>query len=119
MKNVGTGPMTFISITTVGSSFTLDTNNSTCSALATLAAGASCTYLVAFFPQSATALSGSLTIHDNSSNPPGPTQTVTFTGNGTVPAPIITITPTSLDFGTTTGRRPGQRSADRHPRQQR
>ena len=102
LTNTGTGPLLLSGSSITGVSFALDTAHSTCNSLSQLAAAASCTYLVTFTPQTTGAQTGSFTVTDNDHNVPGSTQSSSFTGNGTAPMPIITISPTSLDFGTTT-----------------
>jgi hypothetical protein len=61
----------------------------------TLAGNASCTINVVFTPTKAGSLPGTLTVTDNAPNSP---QTIPLTGIGTV----LSISPTSLNFGTQT-----------------
>src|SRR5207244_1867838 len=60
----------------------------------TLAAGTSCTINVTFTPTVTGTRTGAITITDNAPNSP---QTVNLTGNGG--APVVNLSPTSLDFG--------------------
>ena len=66
----------------------------------TLAQAATCTYTVVFTPSAAGAQGATLTVTDDAG-----TQTATLTGTGTTPAvtaPIATLAPTTLNFGTVT-----------------
>jgi len=63
----------------------------------TIAMGANCTVTVTFNPSSAGAPGTSLII--NSNDPDEPTLIVSLTGNGVLPAPDISISPPSLEFG--------------------
>jgi hypothetical protein len=74
------------------------TNN--CPAVgSTLAALASCTITVTFTPSTTSAESATLNIADTDGSSP---QTVTLTGTGTAPPPGVSLTPTSLNFGSLT-----------------
>ena len=61
-----------------------------------LPAGQSCTISVTFSPLAAGASSATLNVNDDATGSP---QTVSITGTGTTPAPIITLSATSLNFG--------------------
>jgi hypothetical protein len=79
LKNTGNKTLTVTSITTAGTdatSFTVPSQ--TCGA--TLAAGASCTFDVAFAPTAAGKLSGTIEIKDNVLGSP---QKITVRGTGT------------------------------------
>lgn len=89
--NFGGSPLNVSGVSVSGSGFA-QTNNCP----GTLAAGSSCTVNVTFTPSAAGAVTGTLTITDNSGNL-GSTQTVALTGTGTTPA--ATVSPTSLNFG--------------------
>jgi uncharacterized repeat protein (TIGR03803 family) len=78
----GTNPGSFTKTTTCGTS---------------LAAGASCTISVVLKPATTGALSAKLSVADNATGSP---QTVSLTGTG-LPAPTVTLTPTSLTFAST------------------
>jgi FG-GAP-like repeat/Abnormal spindle-like microcephaly-assoc'd, ASPM-SPD-2-Hydin/Protein of unknown function (DUF1573) len=88
LTNSGVGPLSITSITP--STNFAQTNNCGTS----VAQGASCTINVTFTPATGGTLSGSITITDNAANSP---QTVSLTGTG-VP-PTVTLSSTSLDFG--------------------
>jgi hypothetical protein len=70
----------------------------------TLAVGASCTLLVDFAPTVSGPVHGHLTITDNALNAPGSTQVIPLNGlatgsGGSGPAPTVTLTPASNDYG--------------------
>ena len=70
---------------------------STCGS--TLAAGSGCNISVTFTPSTATTFTAALSVADNA---PGSPQTVTLTGTGqTAPAPIATLSATTLTFPST------------------
>jgi|HubBroStandDraft_1064217.scaffolds.fasta_scaffold00048_33 subtilase family serine protease len=89
LKNTGTVTLDITSITTSGD-FGQVASTKPCGS--TLAAGKSCTIDVAFTPTQVGALSGTLTLTDNSPSSP---QTVALSGTGTAQA---TLTPTSKMF---------------------
>jgi hypothetical protein len=94
VKNSGTATLTLTSETLTGtdsSSFLISAKTCTTS----LAAAASCTISVEFKPAAAGALTASLSIADNATGSP---QTVSLSGTGTTPS--VTLSPTSLTFGT-------------------
>jgi hypothetical protein len=77
----GANPTDFIELSNCGSS---------------LAAGASCTIVVAFKPAAASSYTATLSLKDTASGSP---QKVTLSGTG-VAAPALTLSATSLSFGT-------------------
>lgn len=79
LTDSGDAPLTISGASTTGD-FAIQTNNCT----ATLATGASCTILVTFTPTTTGALTGTLTVTDNSL--PNGTQAVNLTGTGTTQA---------------------------------
>jgi sugar lactone lactonase YvrE len=89
VTNFGGSPLDFSGFSASGG-FS-QTNN--CPSL--LPAGSNCTVSITFTPSVAGAVSGSLTVNDDSGNL-GVSQTVTLTGTGT--APVATVTPASLSF---------------------
>ena len=89
--NFGGSPLNVSAVAVSGSGFA-QTNN----CLGPLAAGSTCTINVTFTPSAAGAVTGTLTVTDNSGNL-GSTQTVALTGTGTAPA--ASVSPTSLNFG--------------------
>lgn len=97
VTNTGQGTLTFtggnaagIKITGTDPTDYKQTNN--CGA--SLAAGASCTITVTFTPLTSGTLTADVTLTDNTSSG---TQTVTLTGSGVYPT--VTLTPSTLAFG--------------------
>jgi hypothetical protein len=90
LTNLGTTPLSSISITTSSDDFT-ETN--TCGT--SLAAGASCTVSVIFAAQAAGLIQGNLSINDNAPDSP---QLVSISGTG-ISGPFATFSPFSLTFG--------------------
>jgi phospholipase C len=88
LTNTGTGTLT-ISGLAISGDFS-QTNNCGSS----VAPSASCTISVTFTPTTTGGRSGSITITDNASDSP---QSLSLTGTGT--APVVSLSPTSLDFG--------------------
>ena len=99
LKNTGDAALTISSVSLGGTNPGDFAQSNTCSS--SLAAGASCSISVTFTPASAASFSAILSIADNATGSP---QTVTLTGTGTAPpAPIASITPSSLTFTAQTG----------------
>ncbi|HEX4319689.1 MAG TPA: choice-of-anchor D domain-containing protein [Acidobacteriaceae bacterium] len=99
LKNTGDAALTItgISITGAGAADFAETN--TCGS--SLAAGAMCSISVTFTPASAASFSAAVSIADNATGSP---QTLALSGTGTAPpAPIASVTPTSLTFTAQTG----------------
>jgi FG-GAP-like repeat/Abnormal spindle-like microcephaly-assoc'd, ASPM-SPD-2-Hydin/FG-GAP repeat len=92
LSNTGSAALTISSITPSGN-FSISTNGCGSS----LAQNSSCQIGITFTPQSTGALSGKLTITDNSNGVAGSTQAVSLSGTGTVPA--ASVSPASLSFG--------------------
>jgi Beta-propeller repeat/HYDIN/CFA65/VesB-like, Ig-like domain len=61
-----------------------------------LAGGASCTLSVTFNPTATGTRNGAVTITDNAAGSP---QSLVLTGTATPPAPLVTLSPSSVDFG--------------------
>jgi hypothetical protein len=96
LKNTGNAALTLTGFPITGSSAFSQT--STCGT--SLAAGASCDIAVVFTPQTEGALSATLSVNSNTS---GEAPSVSLTGTGTAPpAPVVTLTPGSLNFGNQT-----------------
>lgn len=91
VQNTGNGPLNLGTISISGPF----TKTSDCGA--SLVPGASCRIWVYFAPGIAGFQSGTLLIPNNSPN--NPAAAVSLTGNGFVPAPGISVTPTSIGFG--------------------
>jgi subtilase family serine protease len=98
LKNTGTADLVITTIVEtqtipVQSYFETDTCQGT-----TVHAGSTCTISVTFKPAQAGSIPATLNIHDNASNTP---QVVTLTGSGIAPAPVVSLSATSLTFPTT------------------
>jgi hypothetical protein len=97
LRNSGSAPLTIASIGMAGANpgDFAQTNDCPVAPL-TLAAGATCTLTVSFSPSASGSRSASLTISDDAADSP---QALSLTGTGTQPAPAVTLSPTSLAFG--------------------
>lgn len=96
VKNTGSGDLSITGISITGTNASSYSETHTCTA--TLAAGDTCTVTVTFTPTASGTLTASVSIADNASGTP---QTVSLTGTGSVPAAVISLTPTSLTFAST------------------
>jgi hypothetical protein len=97
LSNAGNAPLTITGITVSGVNAAAFSETTTCGA--TLAAGTSCNIVLAFTPAATGAESATLTVTSNAS---GGTQTASLTGAGVpVPAPIASLAPATLTFGST------------------
>jgi hypothetical protein len=94
VTNSGNATLTGITPSLAGTNPTDFEGSSTCET--TLAAGASCTIAVEFVPAAAASYSATLEIADNASGSP---QKVSLTGTGVTPAPKVTLSATSVAFG--------------------
>jgi hypothetical protein len=98
VSNTGNAALTLSSITLVGTNpgaFALA--GGTCAT--TVAASSNCTIAVTFTPTGATSYAATLNVANNAAGSP---LVVTLTGTGTaVPAPIASLTPSTLTFATT------------------
>lgn len=92
IRNIGTATLTLGAITTAGA-FTL--SSSTCTA--PLPPNYSCTVSVQYVPTAAGYQSGQLLVPGNSQGVP---PLVALAGTGFVPVPALSLTPTSIAFGT-------------------
>ncbi|HKN60766.1 MAG TPA: choice-of-anchor D domain-containing protein, partial [Candidatus Acidoferrales bacterium] len=98
--NDSQNPVTGITISFIGPNASDFTQTNNCPvAPPTLPAATACTVSVTFTPSTTAAESATLNIVD--SDPSSP-QTVTLTGTGTAPPPGVSLTPTSLNFGSLT-----------------
>jgi len=111
VENIGNAPLTFPVPAAgnnpgISANFTLDSSGSSAcpfltpgaSQPGTLASGATCLLPISFRPASGGAIYGTLTLTDNSLNPPAPgyaTQSISLSGN----APVTSVSATSLSFG--------------------
>jgi hypothetical protein len=95
LTNTGDSPLTISGIALTGpnkTQFLVSSNYCPTS----LAAGANCVIHLHFYPQVTGAASAALTITDNATGSP---QSVTLTGTGTLPPPVVSLSTTSLAFG--------------------
>ena len=90
VRNIGTAPLTLGTISTTGPF----TQTNTCAS--TLAPNASCTVSVRYVPTAAGAQSGQLLVPGNSQGVP---PLVVLSGTGFVAVPALSLTPTSISFG--------------------
>jgi phosphatidylserine/phosphatidylglycerophosphate/cardiolipin synthase-like enzyme len=100
--NSGTGTLTLGSYLQTGATTSfVETTASTCGATSSLTAGQSCTLVIAFTPQSAGALTETITATDNTS---APNVTLTLTGTGVAVAtvPQATLSGSAIAFNATT-----------------
>lgn len=97
LTNSGTGPLSISSIALAGFNPLDFSQTNTCpSSPVALPVGASCTISVTFSPSVAGSRNASLSIVDDAANSP---QSIALSGTGTTPAPAVSLTPTSLSFG--------------------
>jgi lysophospholipase L1-like esterase len=97
LRNSGTAPLTISVIDLAGANAADFAQTNDCPlAPATLPAGSSCTISVLFTPSAGGARSAAVTIADDASDSP---QSLALTGTGAQPAPAVSLTPTSLAFG--------------------
>lgn len=100
LTNATNNTLSGITISFTGTNAADFGETNTCgTAPATLASGGSCTINVTFTPSTTNNESASLSVADSDSSSP---QTVALTGTGTPPAAGVTLTPTSLNFGSFT-----------------
>jgi subtilase family serine protease len=93
LKNTGTATLTLSSIAFTGTYASSFVQTNTCGA--SLAISASCAISVTFKPTAGGTLTASLSITDNASGSP---QAVTLTGTGVLPAPVVSISVSTLSF---------------------
>ncbi|MBO0780431.1 MAG: choice-of-anchor D domain-containing protein, partial [Ktedonobacteraceae bacterium] len=94
LTNSGGAALTISSITISGTNASYFAQDNNCPS--SLAAGANCTINVSFTPTGAGNSSANLTITDNASTSP---QNVALSGTGVVPAPAVSLSSSSLNFG--------------------
>jgi len=99
LKNTGDATLAISGITIGGANPTDFSETTTCGS--SLAAGATCSIAITFTPASAASFAATLSIADNAAGSP---QIVTLTGTGTAPpAPVASLTPSSLTFSAIAG----------------
>jgi hypothetical protein len=100
VENIGNAPLNLTSIAPPSANFVIDSGTTTCSISTPVAAGASCVVGMDFEPTAVGALTGTLTLTDNSLNVAGATQNVYLSGTGTA-TPTVTVTPSASSITTT------------------
>jgi hypothetical protein len=96
LANTGSAPLTISSIALTGANAGDFAESDNCPiSPSVLAAGTSCSISVTFTPTAGGSRSASLTVTDDAVTSP---QTVSLSGTGTVPAPVVTLNPTSLTY---------------------
>jgi hypothetical protein len=90
VTNTGNSPLSFTGFT-ASANFTVDPSMTSCSTSVPLAVGHSCGVGVMFTPTAGGALSGTLTIGDNSQNTSGSTQQIPLSGIGYAPVTLTSI----------------------------
>lgn len=100
VRNTGNLALNFSAFTLSGAAAAEFQRAGTCSVGTALAINAQCSVIVSFAPTVLGARSASLTIQSDASNGPA---TIALSGTGVpVPAPQVSLNPTSVDFGTQT-----------------
>ena len=97
LTNNGNSALSITSITLTGADTSSFVFANSCGT--SLAAGANCTIHGHFAPTVSGALTAAVTIKDGAATSP---QTITLSGTGTTPKPPVTLSATSLSFGTIT-----------------
>jgi hypothetical protein len=93
LHNSGNAPMTISSIVASGD---FSTTNTCPLSPSQMAVRSGCIIYVTFTPLAAGARTGTITITDDAPNSP---QTISLSGTGTGGSPVVTLSATSLDFG--------------------
>ena len=97
VRNTGTRTMNIGTVNVSGTNATSFTFVNNCGR--TLAAGRNCTISVTFRPKAQGALTATLDISNNATNAVAGVTRVTLNGTGAAPLPVLSVTPTSLAFG--------------------
>jgi hypothetical protein len=97
VRNTGTRTMNIGSVSVSGSNATSFTFVNNCAR--TLNAGRTCTISVTFRPKATGALLAALNISTNATNAVAGVTAVGLAGTGLAPLPVLSVTPTSLAFG--------------------
>ncbi len=97
LTNSGTASLSLSNITVAGANAGDFAQTNNCpSAPATLATGATCSISVTFAPTASGSRSANVQITDNAGDSP---ESVALTGTGAIPAPAVSLSPSSLTFG--------------------
>ena len=94
MTNTGNGTMTISSITITGTNASNFAQTNNCGA--SLAGGGSCTITVKFTPSATGSRTALLTFTDSA---PGSPQSVSLQGTGYTPAPVVSLSRSTINFG--------------------
>ena len=94
MSNSGNGAVTISSITITGTNASNFAQTNNCGT--SLAGGGSCTFNIKFTPSATGSRTASLSVTDNA---PGSPQTVSLQGTGFTPAPVVSLTRNTINFG--------------------
>jgi hypothetical protein len=97
VRNTGTRTMNIGTVNVSGTNATSFTAVNNCAR--TLNAGRTCTISVTFRPKATGALTAMLDISNNATNAVAGVTRVTLNGTGSAPLPVLSVTPTSLAFG--------------------
>jgi hypothetical protein len=97
LNNTGNSALTLSGVAFTGTNASEFAETDNCGG--SVAAGASCAINVTFSPTATGTRTGTLNITDNSTSPSSP-QTVALTGTGIPPAPIVSLSATSIIFPT-------------------
>ncbi|MBZ5696490.1 MAG: choice-of-anchor D domain-containing protein [Acidobacteriia bacterium] len=103
-SNAGNEPLTLTSFTPAGPNVTefmvaQVLGITPCRPASTLAPGDICALQIVFAPDAVGPLQAEIDFFDNSEGIPNAMQVVPLAGTGTLPAPIASLSPSSLDFG--------------------
>ncbi|MGB0036263.1 MAG: choice-of-anchor D domain-containing protein [Candidatus Acidiferrales bacterium] len=100
LNNTGNQPLHISNVLLGGADAAQFQNQgSTCQGGAVVPAGGNCFYAVAFSPIATGTFNAEIDVFDDAGNLSGAEQVIPLTGTGTPPAPIATISPASLGFG--------------------
>ena len=102
LANFGNAALNVASITVSAAFAQKPSGGTDCAASTVLASGASCQIAIAFIPTVAGAITGTLTLGDNSLNHSSATQAVSLAGTGVSGTPAANLNPTSLTFASQT-----------------
>jgi hypothetical protein len=97
LTNSGTSALTINGFSLTGTNAADFAETNTCPMSPnTLGAGAQCTLSVTFTPSATGARSASISVSDSAASSP---QNIPLSGAGVIPAPVVALSPTSVDFG--------------------
>ncbi len=98
VTNTGNQPLQITNFNFSGDVAQFSLGQNSCTSGNTVSAGSSCTVQVSFVPSTTGTFNAVLNITDNSGNVAGSVQSVSLSGVGIPPAPILIISPTALGF---------------------